>query len=160
MLTARITLAVLGLLGLLLPIASSPRTVGAQTTRVLSDEDKGAIIKAILEDRLSRDGAADFEKYLVLEIDNLKPSMIPTIGRYQFSPARQKDLERKARRTVGGLDWTRFGDFEFDGQIVQIAFVRKHMGPGRPPLVRGKDYRYMFRRVDGRWQGKVLMVIC
>jgi hypothetical protein len=132
----------------------------ARVPQALSDEDKTAIIKAILEDRLAKDGAPEFEKYLVLEMDNLKPSLIPKVGGYQFTLARQKDLYRRARKTAGGLDWVRFGDFEFDGRKVQIAYVQLHIGPGRPPLVRGKDYRYIFRLADGQWRGEVPMVIC
>jgi hypothetical protein len=131
----------------------------ARAPQALSDAAKSAIIKAILENRLATDGAPEFEKYLVLEMDNLKPSLIPKVGDYQFKLARQKDLNRRARKTAGGLDWIRFGDFEFDGRTVQIAYVQLHVGPGRPPLVRAKDYRYIFRLADGQWRGEALMVI-
>ena len=136
-------------------------TVRAQQS-ALKDTDKAAIIRAILEDQVNARGPEEFDPVL-LESDGIKASMAPKIEGTTIKLLRRAWLVRAASKTPSGIQWSRFGTFEFDGITVKTGFASfRYIYSSRkyPPVIKGKSYEYIFRKVNGEWQGKVVWAIC
>jgi hypothetical protein len=100
---------------------------------------------------------------VLLESDGIKAWMVPKIEGTTIKLLRRAWLVQAASKTRGGIQWSRFGTFEFDGIKVKTGFATfQYIYSSRkyPPVIKGKSYEYIFRKVNGQWQGKVVWVIC
>jgi hypothetical protein len=131
---------------------------GAEDRIVLTNQDRAAIIQAVMELKLKSEGPLKFSEYLIISTDNMSPLLLPKIPGFRFRLMRPAEIRRQQKNAARFRylimdelkDWNGRA-LEFDLGIIERC--------GGLPC-HSHVYEYSFHKVDNKWQGKIFMVIC
>ena len=128
----------------------------------LAAEDKAQIVESILSnfDFSKRLFYKDEKKDVVyLSTEDLSPDFVPKVGGINFVLVSPKEIKEKTETVFG---YYVFEDFRAEGSTVLVSFTNVYIDSrtrcsgcaGSASSSHG--IRYEFRKVDGKWQGKIL----
>jgi hypothetical protein len=137
----------------------------AQTeeTRTLSDDDKAVIIKLAIELRLlgeqrstSEDGRT-FPVYKSLSTKGISSDLVSKLADLKVAVQRPQQVLKLSRQSRG-IRYLEVRDFTWEADKLRFSLVAIYRGMGQ--FITGHSYRYVFEKVAGKWQGKLVLVIC
>jgi hypothetical protein len=129
---------------------------------ILTDEDRTEIVRQMLSREITRrrekepkygtSSKGNFE--IILSTLNIKPELVPKIPDLNFIFLKPDEIEERVTR--GGLAYLAFSKFEVQGSKVVVALNSTFRARTAPrSFVSSQSFSYEYRKVDGKWEGKL-----
>lgn len=149
-------------------LVHSPASIHARALgrSALTNADKAAIIQLSIEliieqkARLKRQGIvhpAGLSEFMIIAGDNMSPALLPKIRGFRFSLMREKEIQRKGRRSER-FKYLRVGEFSGEEDNVTFSLGIIERRGGLP--YHSEVCKYLFSKSGDKWQGKILTIIC
>ena len=137
----------------------SPSVVnGAEDGEVLRRQDRAAIIQAVMELKLKTEGPLKFSEYLIISTENMSPSLLPKIPGFHFKLMKPTEI-RKRQQHAAKFRYLKMDELKvWNGRLLKFDLVIIERCGGLP--CHSHVYKYSFKKVDNKWQGQIVMVIC
>jgi hypothetical protein len=130
----------------------------AENRVVLTNQDRAAIIQAVMESKLKSEGPLRFSEYLIISTENMSSVLLPKIPGFRFKLMRPAEIRRREKHAARFryLIMDELKDWNGRSLNFDLAIIERCGGlPCHSHL-----YKYSFEKVDNKWQGKIFMVIC
>jgi hypothetical protein len=133
----------------------SPGVTGQEGAITLTAEDKKEIVRQVLEREVVRmKEGSNIKKGDVIEINlstkNIGPELVPEVEGVRFKLV---EPERVREKSIVGFRHLAFGEFKQSGPVVTVTLSNNYR---RVRFVNNRTFSYEFRRVDGKWEGKLV----
>ena len=147
-------------LAVLLTISFFPQSVvnGAQDRLILTNQDRAAIIQAVMESKLKSEGPLKFSEYLIISTENMSPVLVPKIPGFRFKLMRSAEIRRRQKHAARFRYLIMDELKDWNGRSLNFDLAIIERCGGLP--CHSHVYKYSFQKVDNKWQGRIFMVIC
>lgn len=134
---------------------------------ILANNDKKEIMKQMLTTEVTR-YKKDESKYgrlpegsleIILSLENIEPDLVPKIKDVKFILLENSEIYKRIERTRvfgGGVRYLAFSDFKIEGSKIIVSLDNTYKAMSGRPFIRIKSFEYEFRKVNGKWGGKLL----
>ena len=152
--------SILAILLLTFEAQGSAQTVSAPT---LSDDDKAAIIKNVIDLWFSRAEAlppaegADLLKHNTLSTEDMSTTLVSKLSGIKLVLRKPKQIEKLKHRPTP-IRFLRVNSISRVGDKIGLTLGAISVVNDTPLGVH--SYHYLFERIDGQWQGKLMYIIC
>jgi hypothetical protein len=133
---------------------------------ILANNDKKEIIKQMLTTEVLR-YKKDESKYgrlpdgnleIILSLENIEPDLVPKIKDVKFILLKNSEIYKRIEHTrvFGGVRYLSFSDFKIKGSKIIVSLDNTYKAKRGRAFVHSKSFEYEFRKVNGKWEGKLL----
>ena len=139
---------------------SSAQTVSAD---VISDDERAAIIKTGIElwfsraEKLPPAEGSDLLKHNTLSVEDLSANLVSKLSGIKLVLRQRNKIKQLEHRSTP-VRYLRVTSLIRAGDAIELTLAA--IGRVNDTTLGAHSYHYLFEKVEGHWQGKLIYIIC
>lgn len=104
----------------------------------------------------SEDGRT-FPEYKILSTEGMSSELVSKLSDLNVATQKAQQIAKLSRQSTG-IRYFEMREFTWEADKLRFSLVAIHRQMGQ--FITGHSYRYLFENVAGKWQGKLVLIIC